>query len=224
MPAPTAGPTGAPVTAEPALIGPNALWQLLPVLDRVGGRDLRDCLLAEAGIFHLPDRDSGLIEETPVARLHQVMRRDLPDLAPRLAWEAGKRTGDYILVNRIPRGAHGMLRVLPGWLGAPLLARAIAKHSWTFAGSGQFRVIGMHPPVFDLADNPVVRGERSPLPLCHWHAAVFERLFSRLLRADWRCVETTCCAMGAPACRFEMHKHIAPVPAPGLVRPTHGTS
>jgi bacteriochlorophyll 4-vinyl reductase len=34
--------------------------------------------------------------------------------------------------------------------------------------------------VFEIADNPVVRGEHSETPLCHWHAAVFERLFSAL--------------------------------------------
>lgn len=193
-----------PVGAAGALIGPNALLQLVPVLDRVGGAELRRRLFAQAGVFEIPDGADGLIPEGPVARVHQELRRELPEMAPMLAWEAGKRTGDYILINRIPRGAQSVLKTLPGWLAAPSLARAVAKHAWTFAGSGRFSIRSTRPLVFELADNPVVRGERSDHPLCHWHAAVFERLFTRLADPRLRCAETACCAMGAPACRFEL--------------------
>ena len=77
------------------LIGPNALTQLLPLLEQVGGPSLRRAMLLEAGIVTLPDM-TGLIDEAPVARLHRVMRAELPDLAPSLAWMAGERTADYI--------------------------------------------------------------------------------------------------------------------------------
>lgn len=194
-----------------AKIGPNALLQLVPVLDRVGGRDLRSHLFACGGVFEVPD-GSGMIDEMPVARVHQAMRRELPDLAPTIAWAAGKRTGDYILINRIPRAAHQVLKLLPPRWGAPLLAKAIARHAWTFAGSGRFGVTPGRLPVFEIADNPMVRGEFSSCPLCHWHAAVFERLFTRLIAPDYRCEETACCAMGAPACRFELHRGAAPAP------------
>ncbi|MEM1431648.1 MAG: V4R domain-containing protein, partial [Pseudomonadota bacterium] len=41
-------------------------------------------------------------------------------------------------------------------------------------------------------------------PLCHWHAAVFERLFRVLVSPESSVTEVACCAMGAPACRFEI--------------------
>jgi divinyl protochlorophyllide a 8-vinyl-reductase len=69
------------VAAASGLIGPNALTQLLPVLERAGGAELRERLLARAGVVDLPDM-TGLIDEAPVARLHQAMRAEVPDLAP----------------------------------------------------------------------------------------------------------------------------------------------
>lgn len=185
------------------MIGPNALTQLLPLLERVGGAELKSGLLAEAGIFELPDM-SGLIDEVPVARLHQAMRAEIPDLAPSLAWEAGVRTADYILANRIPRVARAVLAALPPALAGPLLIRAIEKNAWTFAGSGRFEVAGRRPPVFLIHDNPVVRGEFAAEPICQWHCGVFERLFRALVGDRLRARETQCCACGAEACRFEI--------------------
>jgi len=194
---------GAGPVAAPALIGPNAILQLLPVIERAGGRALRARLLAAAGIAEVPS-GAEMIDEAPAARLHQALRREVPDLAPALAAEAGRRTGDYILANRIPPGARAVLRLLPARFGAPILARAVARHAWTFAGSGGFRLVSTTPPVFEIADNPVVRGEVSDTPLCHWHAAVFARLFAALVHRDATCRETACCARGDPACRFEV--------------------
>jgi len=185
----------------PARIGPNAVLQLVPVLDRTVGRAARIRLMIGAGLFEMPD-GTAMIDEGPVARLHQHMRRDYPDLGPGMAGAAGRRTGDYIRVHRIPRPAQALLRALPPPLSARLLARAIARHAWTFAGSGRFRVASRAPVVFEIADNPLVRGEHAPAPVCHWHAGVFARLYTRLVAPDFTCIETDCCATGAPACRF----------------------
>lgn len=184
-----------------ARIGPNAVLQLVPVLDRVVGRAARIRLMTGAGLFDMPD-GSAMIDEGPVARLHQSMRRDLPDLAPDMARAAGRRTGDYILIHRIPGRAQALLRALPSPWSARLLAKAITRHAWTFAGSGRFQVASHAPLVFEIADNPLVRAEHAAAPVCHWHAAVFARLYSRLVARDYTCVETACCATGAPACRF----------------------
>lgn len=184
-----------------ARIGPNAVLQLVPVLDRVVGRAARARLMTGAGLVDMPD-GAAMILESPVARLHQNLRRDWPDLAPDMARMAGRRTGDYILTHRIPRRAQGLLRTLPAALSARLLAQAIARHAWTFAGSGRFRVVSHAPLVFEIADNPLVRGEHAAAPVCHWHAAVFARLYTRLVAPDYICAETDCCATGAPACRF----------------------
>lgn len=182
------------------LIGPNAILQLVPVLDRAG---LTDRVLARAGVFELPS-DAGLMPEAPAARVHQALRAEDPELAPVLAWEAGVRTARYIMAHRIPPAAQALLRWLPGWLAQPILEKAIARHAWTFAGSGRFAVLGRG--VFEIADNPIVAREQSPVPLCHWHAAVFETLFSSLVDPRITARETECCATGARACRFELSR------------------
>ncbi len=186
-----------------ARIGPNAILQLVPVLDDALGIEGRAELLAAAGIAELPD-GTRMIDEAPVARLHQTLRARVPDLAPAVSRQAGSGTGDYILAHRIPPLAQRLLRILPARLGARVLARAIARHAWTFSGSGRFRVVSQRPLVFEIADNPVVRGERAPVPVCAWHAAVFERLYRKLIDDRYRVTEVACCAAGAEACRFEL--------------------
>lgn len=189
-------------------IGPNAILQLVTVLETEIGTAQTARMLALSGIAARPDPAMGLIDEAPVARLHQRLRQDLPDAAARLARAAGARTGDYILTHRIPSPAQWGLRHLPASLSARLLSRAIARHAWTFCGSGEFRVLHTAPPVFAIVDNPVVRGERSGRPLCHWHAAVFETLFQALCGPGWRAVETQCCAQGAASCQFALLRDI----------------
>jgi len=187
---------------EGAVIGPNAILQLLPQIERIGGEARVAQMLAEAGVLEVPD-GSHMIPERDAARLHQVVRRHAPDMAAQLTAEAGRGTADYILAHRIPTVAQRILKALPASLAARSLARAIAKNAWTFAGSGDFRVIS--PWCFEIAHNPIVQGEHSDLPLCHWHAAVFERLYRVLVHPSARCVETTCCAVGRDAtCRFEV--------------------
>ena len=198
----------APVALPPkdgyaARIGPNSVLQLVPLLDEHLGTDARDALMKIAGLATMP-RDDGLMEETPAARLHQAVRAHYPAEAPLLTREAGERTADYIIRHRMPVAALHVLRRLPPWLSGPLLASIIERHAWTFAGSGSFRVQSRRPLVFELEDNPVVRGETASGPICHWHAAVFERLFRRIVDSHVTCVETQCCAAGASSCRFEL--------------------
>ena len=185
------------------LIGPNAVLQLVPLLDRSGGVDWRRTLMQRAGLEALPD-GSGMIPEGPVARLHQALRRDRPDMAAGIGWQAGLATGDYILAHRIPRAVQVVLKALPWRISARVLSQAIARNAWTFAGSGQFLVIS--PLVFDLRANPLVRGEAADHPICDWHRGVFTRLFQTLVHPHLTCIEPRCCAMGHAACRFEMRR------------------
>ena len=190
-------------------VGPNAILQFLPVLEReIGTRGLAS-LLAAAGIEAVPD-GSALIDERSAARLHHAVREQLPDTAPGLACQAGRRTADYIIRHRIPRPARWLLRVLPRARAEKLLARSIEQHAWTFAGSGEFIVVSASPLTFEIRGNPMVAGEESAAPLCQWHCAVFERLYSRLLRAGYAVRETSCRATGATACRFEVHRLYIP--------------
>ena len=189
----------------PARIGPNAVLQLLDVLAQDGDDALAGRLLAAAGLV-APPSSHGMMPEAPAAAFHQALRRQAPERAARLAARAGRGTADYILMHRIPLAAQRVLRLLPGVLAAPILVRAISRNAWTFAGSGEFRVVSTSPVVFQIADNPIVRGERADEPLCVWHAAVFTRLFAELVDPRAVAIETACCATGAHACRFEVHR------------------
>jgi divinyl protochlorophyllide a 8-vinyl-reductase len=198
---------GGPVAAGAARIGPNAITQLVAVLDRVEGRAVRDRVMTAAGVV-VPDPAQGMIPQADAAAVHLALRRVVPERAEGLLRLAGLATGSYILTHRIPRPAQWVIRALPAPLGARVLAGAIARHSWTFAGSGAFRIAGWRPLTLEVAGNPLVAGLRGDHPLCHWHAAVFERLFARLV---WRgCVvrEIACCAAGDGVCCFEVLRRV----------------
>jgi divinyl protochlorophyllide a 8-vinyl-reductase len=187
---------------EPGRIGPNAILQLVDVLERRGEGELLSAVLAEAGVAR-PPRDAGMLPEGDCAAVHQALRRLAPT-AEALLEEAGLATGDYILTHRIPKLAQGVLRLLPGALAAPVLTKAIAKHAWTFAGTGEFRVEASRPLIVSVARNPLVAGWRGERPQCVWHASVFRRLYGRLVWPGVRVTEVACCACGDPACRFEL--------------------
>ena len=183
-------------------IGPNAILQLIDVLERRGEFDLCRSVLAEAGVAR-PPRDAGMLPEADCAKVHQALRRVSP-LAEGLLEEAGLATGDYILAHRIPKLAQRVLRLMPGGLAAPILTKAIARHSWTFAGTGEFREDSSRPLVVSVARNPLVAGWRAETPQCIWHVAVFRRLYGRLVWPGVRVREVACCACGDPECRFEI--------------------
>ena len=187
---------------EGARIGPNAILQTLAVLDREEeGASAR--VMAAAGVA-VPPPTSGMLPEADCAAVHRALRATLPDRAAALLRLSGLATGDYILRHRIPPVAQRLLRLLPVRLAVPILARAVARHAWTFAGSGAFRVVSTQPLVFALAANPMIAGEAAVAPICHWHAAVFERLFSRLIWPGAQVVEECCAATGAAECRFRV--------------------
>jgi bacteriochlorophyll 4-vinyl reductase len=107
----------------------------------------------------LPDM-TGLIDEAPVARLHQAMRAEVPDLAPALAFEAGVRTADYILAHRIPRPVQAVLKRCPAWIAGPVLSQRHRAERLDLRRVGAVRGERGWPAVFLIHDNPVVRGER----------------------------------------------------------------
>lgn len=204
------GANGAGVAGAGGLIGPNAILQLIPPVERALGPAGLAQLVAEAGLGALPD-GRAMIPEGQAAALHRALRRLHPDLAPQLAAEAGARTAAYLLANRIPRAVQVVLRLLPAARAGRILAGAIARNAWTFAGSGRFRVVA--PGLFEIEANPLIAGERSALPLCRWHAAVFETLHVALVAPDMRCIETRCGAQpGGGACRFALIRQGAATP------------
>jgi divinyl protochlorophyllide a 8-vinyl-reductase len=184
-------------------IGPNAILQTIAVLDHCEGRITRDLVMETAGVA-VPAPEAGMLPEADCAAVHSAVRIVCGDRAEGLLRLAGLATGDYILRHRIPRLAQMVIRVLPGPLGAAILARAIARHSWTFAGSGRFRIAGFRPVIFEIEHNPLAPVVADH-PACVWHVAVFERLFSRLVWPSVLVEEVECAAMGAAVCRFVLH-------------------
>jgi divinyl protochlorophyllide a 8-vinyl-reductase len=179
-----------PLPAQ-ARIGPNAILQLVPVLDRMEGRAARDRLLGAAGVAVPPD-DAGMWPEAQCRAAHLAVWQTCGDRAPAILTAAGQGTADYILAHRIPRPAKALIRALPAPLGARLLTAAIAKHAWTFTGSGTFRIASRRPLTFQIADNPLA----FPGKPCPWHAAVFQRLFQSLVwptaRVEGTRTDTVC--------------------------------
>ncbi|TAG12817.1 MAG: bacteriochlorophyll 4-vinyl reductase, partial [Rhodobacterales bacterium] len=168
---------GFPHPGEGARIGPNAILQLVVVLDGQLGRAGRDKLMQAAGQA-VPPPDAGMWPEAACRAVHLTVYRDLPERAEALMTRAGTATADYILAHRIPAPAQALIRAMPAPLGARLLTAAITRHAWTFAGSGRFRVTSRKPLLVEIADNPLSPGAGRP---CHWHAAVFTRLYRALV-------------------------------------------
>ncbi|MDJ0917810.1 MAG: bacteriochlorophyll 4-vinyl reductase [Woeseiaceae bacterium] len=186
-----------------ARVGPNAILQYLPVLEKTIGRSALDAFLKSERLEQVPD-GSVMIEEGLAADFHQAVRRRFPEAAVQLAREAGSGTADYIIANRIPAFARAILALLPRPVAEEMLSRSIAEHAWTFAGSGEFRVHRQPPITFEIIGNPIVRGERTNHPICEWHAAVFAQLYGRLVGGAYEVIERQCCANGAESCRFEL--------------------
>ncbi|WP_299622202.1 bacteriochlorophyll 4-vinyl reductase [Pelagibius sp.] len=190
-----------PIHAESApAVGPNAVIQLGEALrDRLGDRAARD-VFAHAGLGHfLANPPSEMVDEDAVRGLFRSLYHLLPSAtAAAIAAEAGRRTADYLLANRIPGLARATLRSLPGRLAAPLLLSAIASNAWTFAGSGTLQTRAGSPSLIEIADNPIA------IPGCVWHVAVFKTLFGALVTPDVEVHHPQCCHAGAPSCRFEI--------------------
>jgi divinyl protochlorophyllide a 8-vinyl-reductase len=186
---------------DPRLVGPNAVIQMAAALRDLDGDRLAARVFGRAGLArlatHPPDQ---MIDQSIAARLHAAVRFELPEaVADQVAREAGRRTGAYILAHRIPAPVQWLLRLLPAGTSGRMLLQAVSRHAWTFAGSGVFSS-GTRPGGgwIEIGANPLAMAP------CHWHMAVFETLFARLLSPRVRVRETACCGDGAPACRFEL--------------------
>jgi divinyl protochlorophyllide a 8-vinyl-reductase len=187
-------------------IGPNAIIRVGEVLQRRLGAPTTARLYAAAGLAnYFAEPPSAMVDEAEARRLHVQLRRALGErLAAEVSREAGVATADYLLAHRIPKPVQALLRVLPAPLACRVLLKAIARHAWTFAGSGRFEAAAGHPCVLTIRDNPLCRGQASEQPVCDYYAATFEHLFRVLVHRGTRVTETHCEARGDDACRFEL--------------------
>ncbi|MEM9287378.1 MAG: bacteriochlorophyll 4-vinyl reductase [Pseudomonadota bacterium] len=179
-------------------IGPNAVIQLgHAVTDRLGQAEAVR-VFSHAGVpdmLETPPEDM-TDERVPVA-LYQALWHVHPKEAPTLAHDAGVRTADYVIANRIPGFVKGILRFVPQRLAQRLLLKAIEKNAWTFVGSGHCETTPGSPAMITVKDNPLV------MPDCVWHSAVFTQLFDQLVARGTE-VRHVCGKGDAGLCKFEV--------------------
>lgn len=157
------------------LVGPNAIIQAQEVLTARGGSALCERVFARAGLGEYVDRlPVALVPEEEAARLFRAIVDEFGPGAAAILFEAGERTGAYIVANRIPSPARRLLALLPGSIAVRVLLKAIEKHAWTFAGGGRVRAGYGWQPYLDIAANPIAT------PGCPWHVAALQRIFRDL--------------------------------------------
>ncbi len=183
-----------------ARVGPNAIIQLGETLKhRLGERCALD-VFERAGLpAMLSEPPTDMVSERVVKTVFDALFDTLDvEQATAIAREAGVRTADYIMANRIPAPARFVLKALPAALAAPVLLRAISRNAWTFAGSGAVTVHAGTPHVLEVTGNPITT------PGCVWHVGVFERLFQSLVARHASVSHTQCGRDGGDICRFEI--------------------
>jgi len=147
-----------------------------------------------------------MVPESEVTALYETLRERLDrEVARAIARDAGHRTAAYVLTNRIPNFAQGLLPALPRPLGRRGLMLAIRANAWTFAGSAQIRMRFTAPASISLKGCPICRNARERQPACEYYSATFEHLFRTLVDPAHRVQEIACQAEGAPACVFQIY-------------------
>lgn len=200
------GTAAAQGSGEIARVGPNAVIRVAEALEADLGRDSVAPVFRAAGLEHyLAALPTAMVDEREVTRLQTALREQLGiDVARRVSHDAGMRTGDYLLANRIPRPVQQLLKMLPAPLASRVLITAIRRNAWTFVGSGIFDGQPGRPTRLFVTDGPICRGAEASEPICDFYAGSFERLFSKLVHKNARVTEIACQAGGAEYCVFEV--------------------
>jgi divinyl protochlorophyllide a 8-vinyl-reductase len=191
-------------------IGPNAITRMSEALLSLHGAAVRDAVFRAAGVErHLAAAPTEMVPDEDVAFLHLATVNALGlNAALLVGRDAGRRTGAYILANRIPKPAQPILKIMPAGWSLLILLKAIASHAWTFAGAGAFsHRVGKGPnPTASLIikGGPVARYIACDEPVCAYYAATFETILKALVSSRVTVEEVACEAMGAPACIFEV--------------------
>jgi divinyl protochlorophyllide a 8-vinyl-reductase len=187
-----------------ARIGPNAVIQVAAEFQARFGVERTATLVESTTGFSLDALPTEMIDERHAQALARALVEQLgPTLATNILREAGHRTGDYLLANRIPRIAQWLIRLAPRRIGLRLLLRAMQSNAWTFAGSGRF-VISKATPVPDLVFEScaMCRNMHESQPMCDFYAGTFERLIRALVSRYSGVLEEECMALGHARCRF----------------------
>ncbi len=196
---PTSG-VHATARAESHSVGPNSIVQTAEALRALAGPVACTEIFERAGLSkYLACPPSRMVPQEEAALLFQAVRAELSEAkATAVLAEAGRRTGRYIIANRIPPAVARLLRVLPRSVGARVLLTTIHKHAWTFAGSGGMTVRLGRALQLEIENNPLAT------PCCPWHVATLAELFGTLVAPGVRVDHVACSDRGRSICRFQI--------------------
>ena len=204
----TPGPTQAGVAGAPARIGPNVVIQTYHALVARGDPDLAEGVLLDA-TGRTPAMLPGAMvdEREAIAIVHRVRQVLDDEGAAAVLADAGHRTARYLLAHRIPRFAQAIMKAAPAGLAFRFLANAMARHAWTFAGSGRFEWTTEPRTLLRLHACPMCRDVRASRPFCDYYAATFDTLVRTLVSPRLAVREVQCRALGDPCCEFAVQPH-----------------
>lgn len=174
-----------------ALIGPNAITQVVAAARDQLGPAQTNMMLRKAGLRRYILRPpTKMVPEAEVVALHSALAATGSGEAARsIASDAGTRTAEYLLKNRIPPAAGFVLRYLPARLSAGLLLKAISHHAWTFAGSGTFDFSNSKPARISICGSPLFEDTPAACLAGAYYRHTFERLFQKLVHHRCHCRE-----------------------------------
>lgn len=190
-----------------ARIGPNALIQTTAALMEARGGDAAHALLRGIGRHDLIDSPpTSMVDEREFVQLINALRAAYGvEATGAILSRSGELTAAYVLANRIPGPAHGLLRALPRPIALRILLRAVGAHAWTFAGGGRFSFkVGSRHTTLRLAECPECRGMAAREPLCRYYEGCFQSLLRPLIDRRLTVREVECAATGGDACVFEV--------------------
>lgn len=189
-----------------ALIGPNAVTQLVAAARDQLGPAYADRMLRDAGLpRYIVQPPTKMVPEREVAALHSALAETSPRKAAlKIAADAGVRTADYLLKNRIPVAARVALKCLPADLSARLLLRAISRHAWTFAGSGAFHFNARRPVSISISGSPLFADRQAAPFVDTYFRETFRRLFQVLVHCNCTCRDHGNSPMGSGGTRFAL--------------------
>ena len=187
--------------ADDPRIGPNAITRLAEALTADPAAGDPAPVFRRAGLAHALAAPPGdMVPQIEVISLYGALDAALGTAAAaRIAADAGRRTGAYLLAHRIPKPVQAVLRPLPAALAGRVLLRAIQRNAWTFAGSGAVAIAagrGRFRVTFTGAPTCAVPAIRA------FYAGTFERLFRELVCGN--CVARPVAALDGDAWHFDI--------------------
>ena len=195
----------AQISAGPQ-IGPNSIIQTVAAAREQYGDEAVTAWLRRTGRAHLleamPDH---MLPESEFGALIDDLRQWLGiSAAMQVLARSGDLTANYVATNRVPGFIRLLLPRLPVGFALRMFLPAIARHAWTFAGSGRFGYTLQPVWRLTLADSVEARGVQAHEPVCAYYRAAFEGLLRRVVCDRLRVEEVACRAMGAVQCEFHV--------------------